>query len=68
MKLKQSLKDSLCYSESIYIDFELSKPIFLELWGPLNGIREQDWEAHVKIITTTNINARCTLFLYLIAL
>ena len=32
MKLKRSIKDSLCYSESIYVHFRPSKPISQELW------------------------------------
>ena len=32
MKLKRSIKDSLCYSESICIHFKPSKPTSQELW------------------------------------
>ena len=38
MKPKPSLKDSLCYSESIYVSFNLSKHMPLHLWPPLGGI------------------------------
>ena len=32
MKLKESIKDSLCYSESIYVHFRLNKCTLQELW------------------------------------
>ena len=32
MKLKQSIKDSLCYSESICVHFRPNKPTLQELW------------------------------------
>ena len=37
MKLKQGLKDSLSYSESIYTSFNLNKLMPLHLWSPLDG-------------------------------
>ena len=33
MKLKRSIKDSLCYSESIYVHFRPNKPTLQELWS-----------------------------------
>ena len=44
MKLKLSLNDTLCYSESIYVDFKLNKPRLTQLWPPLDGIHEQNWK------------------------
>ena len=41
MKLKYSLKDSLCYSESIYVNFNLNKLTPLHLWPPLDGTHER---------------------------
>ena len=32
MKLKRRIKDSLCYSESIYVHFRPNKPTLQELW------------------------------------
>ena len=32
MKLKQNIKDSLCYSESIYVHFRPNNPTLQELW------------------------------------
>ena len=32
MKLKRSIKDSICYSESIYVHFRPNKPTLQELW------------------------------------
>ena len=44
MKLKPSLKDSLCYSELIYVSFNLNKLMPLHLWPPLGAIHEwQKW-------------------------
>ena len=43
MKLKPSLKDSLCYSELIYVSFNLNKLTPLHLWPPLGGIHERKW-------------------------
>ena len=43
MKLKPSLKDSLCYSESIYVSFNLNKLMPLHLRPPLGGIHERKW-------------------------
>ena len=41
MQLKPSLKDSLSYSESIYVSFNLNKLTPLHLWPPLGGIHER---------------------------
>ena len=44
MKLKRSIKDSLCYSESIYVHFRPNKRTLQELWT-LAGV--------MKLSTTT---------------
>ena len=44
MKLKQSLKDLLCYCESIYVCFNLNKLTPFHLWPPLDGTHEQNGE------------------------
>ena len=50
MKLKPSLKDSLCYSESIYVSFHPNK---LHLWPPLGGIQERKWGKAKKCLQPT---------------
>ena len=49
MKLKLSLTDSLCYSESIYVSFNLNKLMPLHLWPPLGEIHERKWGKAKKI-------------------
>ena len=53
MKLKPSLKDSLCYSEWIYVSFNLNKLTPLHLWLPLGGIHERKWEKAKKCLQPT---------------
>ena len=58
MKLKLSLTDSLCYSESIYVSFNLNKLMPLHLW-PLGGIHERKWGKAKQPIATRNSYTRC---------
>ena len=52
-KLKPSLKDLLCYSESIYVSFNLNKLTPLHLWPLLGGILERKWEKAKKCLQPT---------------
>ena len=53
-KLKPSLKDVLCYSESIYVSYKLNKLTPLHLWPLLGGILERKWEKAKKCLYTTD--------------
>ena len=53
MKLKLSLTDSLCYSESIYVSFNLNKLMPLHLWPPLGEIHERKWGKTKKCLQPT---------------
>ena len=53
MKLKLSLTDSLCYSESIYVSFNLNKLTPLHLWPPLGEIHERKWGKAKKCLQPT---------------
>ena len=64
MKLKLSLTDSLCYSESIYVSFNLNKLMPLHLL-PLGGIHERKW-GKAKQPTRTYIKTRVNLTIHLI--
>ena len=44
IKLKERLQDSLCHGESMYVGFKLNKRTFPELWPPLDGLCERNWE------------------------
>ena len=53
MKRKLSLTDSVCYSESIYVSFNLNKLMPLHLWPPLGGIHERKWRKAKKCLQLT---------------
>ena len=55
MKFKPSLKDSLCYSKSIYISFNLNNLTPLHPWPPLGGIHERKWGKAKKHLQLTKI-------------
>ena len=59
MKLKPSLMDSLCYSESIYVSFNLNKLMPLHLWPPLGGIHERKWGKSKEMFTTNKKYTHC---------
>ena len=53
MKLNPSLTDSLCYSESIYVSFNLNKLMPLHLRPPIFGIHERKWGKAKKCLQPT---------------
>lgn len=55
-KLKPSLKDLLCYSESIYVSFNLNKLTPLHLWPLLGGILERKWEKQRNVYNRQEIH------------
>ena len=61
MKLKPSLTDSLCYSESIYVSFNLNKLMPLHLWPLLGGIHERKCYNRQEIHTLQKTRVRVAL-------
>ena len=64
MKLKPSSKDSLCYSESIYVSFNLNKLTPLHLWPPLggeNGEKQRNVYNRQEIHTLQKTRVSCSL-------